>query len=239
MKATARRRRAAAVLAAAALLTAACQDAPAEVDVPDFTVEESTGAEAPDGSPTSSTTTSESGQADDGRPEGEDDAAEDDSGAEGTRMAALDNGDGSYRLSRKPPSNDAPHEVIATFNDVEEYGFSAIKFTLAEDNQTAFLSYPTGEYGPELYWTAYALNGDVRDDACPSEMRVLDANGVDVTGEALRFGVYNTTDLREENCKSSFSPVLEEGIDEFVIEFTIRQKGFDPIIIRQPVRGMN
>ncbi|MDO5731725.1 hypothetical protein [Corynebacterium sphenisci] len=235
---TIRHQRLAAALAAAALLTAACQDAPDEVEVPDFTVEESTGAEAPAGSTTSGTA-SESGQADDGRPGDGDDASEDDPGSGGSRMAALDNGDGSYRLSRKPPSNDAPDEVIATFNDVEEYGFSAIKFTLAEDNQTAFLSYPTGEYGPKLYWTAYALNGDVRDDACPSEMRVLDANGVDVTGEALSFGVYKTTDLRDENCKSSFSPVLEEGIDEFVIEFTIRQKGFDPIIIRQPVRGMN
>lgn len=233
MKATARRRRAAAVLAAAALLTAACQDAPAEVDVPDFTVEESTGAEAPDGSPTSSTTTSESGEADDGRPEDEDESA-------GASMAALDNGDGSYRVSAKPPSNEAPRKVRATFEDVEDLGFSSIEFSISDENQTAFLSYPTGATGPRLFWTAYGLNGEVPEDSCPSEMRVLDGHGLDVTGEAYRwFGRELTDDLRQDSCKSSFSPILQEGIDEFVIEFTIRQKGFDPIIIRQPVRGMN
>lgn len=236
---TIRHQRLAAALAAAALLTAACQDAPAEVEVPDFTVEESTGAEAPDGSPTSSTT-SEPGQADDGRPEGEDDAAEDESDAEGTRMAALDNGDGSYRLSSKPPSNDAPRAVKVTFGDLEDHGFTAIEFEITKDNQNAFLSYPTGDYGPDLEWKAIGLNGEVQERSCLGEMRVLDAEGVDVSGKADRwFHQESTTELREERCKSSFTPILEEGIDEFVIEFTIRQKGFDPIIIRQPVRGMN
>lgn len=164
--------------------------------------------------------------------------------AEGTSESAEPTGlhlhqeDGSFLLTTKQPGPGPVDEITANYSELEEYGFGTLRAVVDNSGYDGSVSgsAPTGvlqwAVGGVFVLNAQAMNlsGDEADLENNAEWRValLDAEGNNHLDDATQsvvscnFGV------------CTLAAVLQEP-GSFTAEITIRQAGYEPFLIRQPI----
>ena len=155
------------------------------------------------------------------------------SGASGSTNAALDNGDGTYRLIQGEPGPGSTDNMEAIYRNIDSTGFSELKV----DPESSYMNGPmqyvldndTLTY-PEFYLTLTAKDADGNTIGSSADCRV-DFELYDAKGAALPLG---ETQGRGD-CGSRFSLDLDTPGDQTVVA-KIYQPGYEPLVIKQNIK---
>lgn len=164
--------------------------------------------------------------------------------AEGTSESAEPTGlhlrqeDGSFLITTKTPGPGPVDEITANYSELEEYGFGSLRAVVDNSGYdgTVSGSAPTGvlqwAVGGVFVLNAQAMNlsGDEADLENNAEWRValLDAEGNNHLDDATQSAVSCNFGV------CTLAAVLQEP-GSFTAEITIRQAGYEPFLIRQPI----
>lgn len=146
--------------------------------------------------------------------------------------------DGTYLLTKKEAGPGVVNEIVATYSDVEPYGFQTLRVEMDNRRYDGAIggSAPTGVLqwatGGALVLSVQATNlsGDEADLDNNAEWQValLDDAQTNQLNEAEDFLV----DCESGEC-TLVARLSEPG--EFVAEISIRQAGYEPFVIHQPI----
>lgn len=153
--------------------------------------------------------------------------------SESTSVSRAD--DGSYRLTSDPLGEGPGRKVALSLRDLSEAGLSKLEIEIGEDGQNAFLQYPIEASDVRFKWAGYDLNGEkiYASGSCDNLLQVLTKDDLDVTN----FKYVGESHARE-NCGGNTNLRIDEP-GELTLSFEFRQKGFEPVVIRQPILGVN
>ena len=150
----------------------------------------------------------------------------------------LRNEDGTYMLTEKLPGPGAVDEIVANYSGLENFGYQTLRAELDNRGFDSAVSgsAPTGvlqwAVGGILILNTQALNlsGDEADLENNAEwhVAVLDADG---------HNHLNESEDTEFTCSFGVCTLAAELHDagSFNAEITIRQAGYEPFVIRQPI----
>lgn len=220
-------RRARMVAAAAAVLLSstlvACSGDEDMVEEPSFATA------APD-------TASESDDEETSQPETE--TSETESSTEATTSGAkasknpLDNGDGTYRLTADEPGPGAAEEIESVFTskDMEKHGFTTFTLTTSTNERNGNMQWVMSSSGStSMYFTAEAedLAGNPYYGTCRYEASFIDDEGNATPSPDIYSG--------SSKCTGQLSVKIPRTGD-FTFELTITNPGYEPLVIRQPIK---
>lgn len=164
-------------------------------------------------------------------------AAEASKSAEPTGLH-LRQADGSFLITTKQPGPGPVDEITANYSDLEEYGFGMLRAVVDNSGYdgTVSGSAPTGvlqwAVGGVFVLNAQAMN--LSDDEADLEnnaewhVALLDGEGNNHLDEATQ----STVSCNFGVC--TLAAALQEA-GSFTAEITIRQAGYEPFLIRQPI----
>lgn len=221
--------------AAATLATAACssgEDTPA-IDEPSFSaVETSSSATTTSSSATTTSSSSATTSTATSSTATSSTATATETSTSESYNQALDNGDGTYRLSPYPPGPGVTKDETATFRDLQPQGFSRLEVTVLAQYMNGNMQYLLQDsrtrYELQLQLNAEDLAGEKIYSACRIDYELLDVNGNPIS---LPDGnVKGTCDLNDN--------VFRVNLDtpgEFTMIAKIYQPGYEPLVIKQPI----
>lgn len=221
------------VIAATALAATACSNEAQEPEVsePSFSAVETTSSQATTSAETTSSeaATSETSSAETSS-EGSTTSAKQE--GNGSFNDSLDNGDGTYRLTNEPPGGGTARDVMAVYRDMPAQGLSSIEVTAPAELMNGNMQYVLSSYGfdEEIKLKLKAIDLDERQltsgDVCRIDMELLDEKGTPMPLEDAN---------KRGECTSTFT-----WDPTFTGEFTMLAKiylpGFEPLVIKQPIR---
>lgn len=221
--------------AVATLATAACssgEDTPA-IDEPSFSAVETTASSSTTAATTATATaTTSSATTSSATSSAAAEASTSGASTSESYNQALDNGDGTYRLSPYPPGPGVTKDETATFRNLEPQGFSRLEVTVLAQYMNGNMQYllqdSRSRYELQLQLNAEDLAGEKIYSACRIDYELLDVNGNPIS---LPDGnVKGTCDLNDN--------VFRVNLDtpgEFTMIAKIYQPGYEPLVIKQPI----
>ncbi|MEL4151891.1 hypothetical protein MTQ22_00730 [Corynebacterium bovis] len=230
---TARRTRTARALAALtatpALLLAACSSGGDDAPTPTFSAS-TTSARATTTTSAPATTTS-STSTPGASPSGSAGADDGSAGAEPSGTVAVDpTASGPLTLTTQQPGRGTPRTVEKTFQGLEDRGFRALTVSLYNEKATGFLQFPVTREASQgsvsIEWKGVGLGGS---GTCSVTVRILDEQGNDVT----RLPSYDDNGI-DQSC-SSVQRFVVDTPGPRTVDFEIRQAGYEPVRVSQPI----
>lgn len=222
------------VIAATALAATACSNEAQEPEVsePSFSAVETTSSQA---TTSAETTTSEATSSETSSAETSSTTSAKQEGS-GSFNDELDNGDGTYLLSTQPPGGGTARDVKATYTNLPEQGFSSVEVIAPASYMNGNMQYVLAagydsNFAKELELTLNAVDLDKRElgsnDTCRIDMELLDEHGQPMT--------LASEDSVRGGCDAVFAWDLD-FTGEYTMVAKVYQPGFEPLVIKQPIR---
>ncbi|MDK8511693.1 hypothetical protein QP948_09875 [Corynebacterium bovis] len=212
----------AALTATPALLLAACSSGGDDAPTPTFSASTTSARATTTTSAPATTTSSTSTPA--ASPSGS-------AGAEPSGTVAVDpTASGPLTLTTQQPGRGTPKTVEKTFQGLEDRGFRALTVSLYDEKATGFLQFPVTRDvslgSVTIAWKGVGLGGS---GTCSVTARILDEQGNDVT--RLR----SSDDSGINQSCSSVESFVVDTPGPRTVDFEIRQAGYEPVRVSQPI----
>lgn len=147
---------------------------------------------------------------------------------------ALDNGDGTFMVTNQPPGGGAAESVTGRYRGLPDQGFETLHVTLGDRYMNGYLQYLRDPDYNELQINLQStdLAGNNLHSKCNVDVTFFDAEGNPFPKGAVENSYYRST------CSSGFTAdIVATG--DLLAEISISQPGFEPFIIRQPIKAFD
>lgn len=144
--------------------------------------------------------------------------------------------DGSYLISEDPAGPGSADSFYTDITPAEDTGFSKLTIYVRNDGRNGNMQYVKGSEG-DITFGGNGLSGsEIKPFSAEVTPKLLDSNGEDIFDERrdinITEGAQGGLDM-QTGVKTVYADFTTAG--EYILEISIRQPGYEPVVIRQPL----